>query len=77
MSDLLALVREDLRGFAGYSSARSEKLQGDVWLNANESAWPNPADATAGTGDEGVPPAHGLPAVAARARLFTYWPRAE
>ena len=49
MSDLLALVREDLRGFAGYSSARSENLQGDVWLNANESAWPNPADATAGS----------------------------
>ena len=44
MSDLLALVREDLRGFAGYKSARSETLQGDVWLNANESAWPNPAD---------------------------------
>lgn len=47
MSDLLALVREDLRGFAGYKSARSEALQGDVWLNANESAWPNPADTTA------------------------------
>lgn len=47
MSDLLALVREDLRGFAGYRSARSEMLQGDVWLNANESAWPNPADTSA------------------------------
>jgi len=47
MSDLLALVRDDLRGFAGYKSARSETLQGDVWLNANESAWPNPADAAA------------------------------
>lgn len=47
MSDLLALVREDLRGFAGYKSARSETLHGEVWLNANESAWPNPADATA------------------------------
>lgn len=47
MNDLLALVREDLRGFAGYKSARSEILQGDVWLNANESAWPNPADTTA------------------------------
>ena len=44
MSGLLALVREDLRGFAGYKSARSEILQGDIWLNANESAWPNPAD---------------------------------
>ncbi|MGH8061323.1 MAG: histidinol-phosphate transaminase [Pseudoxanthomonas sp.] len=47
MSDLLALVREDLRGFSGYKSARSETLQGDVWLNANESAWPNPADTAA------------------------------
>ncbi|MFT3762920.1 MAG: histidinol-phosphate transaminase [Pseudoxanthomonas sp.] len=41
---VLELVREDLRGFAGYSSARTEKLQGEVWLNANESPWPNPAD---------------------------------
>jgi len=47
MSDVLALVREDLRGFAGYKSARSETMRGDVWLNANESAWPNSADATA------------------------------
>lgn len=47
MSAVLALVREDLRGFAGYRSARSEILQGDVWLNANESAWPNPADTAA------------------------------
>ncbi len=47
MSDLLALVRKDLRDFAGYQSARSEILQGDVWLNANESAWPNPADTDA------------------------------
>ncbi len=41
---VLALVREDLRAFAGYSSARSSALRGDVWLNANESAWANPAD---------------------------------
>lgn len=47
MNGVLALVREDLRGFAGYKSARSETLQGDVWLNANESAWPNPADSAA------------------------------
>ena len=45
--DLLALVRPDLRGFAGYSSARSSALQGEVWLNANESPWPNPADGEA------------------------------
>jgi len=44
MSDGLQLVREDLRDFAGYSSARSSVAQGDVWLNANESPWPNPAD---------------------------------
>ncbi|MFC3552207.1 histidinol-phosphate transaminase [Lysobacter cavernae] len=40
----LALVREDLRDFAGYRSARSDKLDGRIWLNANESAWLNPAD---------------------------------
>ena len=45
MSDLMQLVRKDLRGFAGYRSARTESVQGDVWLNANESAWANPADA--------------------------------
>lgn len=38
------LVREDLRGFAGYRSARGNKVDGDVWLNANESPWPNPSD---------------------------------
>ena len=47
MRGVLALVREDLRDFAGYRSARSETLQGDLWLNANESAWANPADAKA------------------------------
>ncbi|MFT4197275.1 MAG: histidinol-phosphate transaminase [Pseudoxanthomonas sp.] len=41
---LLALVRPDLRGFAGYSSARSEKITGEVWLNANENAQANAAD---------------------------------
>ncbi|KRG70946.1 histidinol-phosphate aminotransferase [Pseudoxanthomonas dokdonensis] len=46
MSNVLELVRADLRGFAGYKSARSESLQGDVWLNANESAWANPADSS-------------------------------
>ena len=43
--DLLPLVRQDLRGFGGYSSARSQTLAGEVWLNANESPWANPADA--------------------------------
>ena len=41
---VLDLVREDLRAFGGYSSARSGKLAGNVWLNANESPWANPAD---------------------------------
>jgi len=42
-----ALLREDLRDFGGYRSARSEALTGTVWLNANESAWANPADPAA------------------------------
>jgi histidinol-phosphate aminotransferase len=41
---VIDLVREDLRAFAGYSSARSHKVDGSVWLNANESPWNNPAD---------------------------------
>jgi len=40
----LALIRDDLRDFGGYRSARSDRLQGEVWLNANESPWPNHAD---------------------------------
>ena len=43
-STLQALLREDLRTFAGYQSARSTLLVGDVWLNANESAWANGID---------------------------------
>ena len=39
----LALVRDDLREFAGYSSARDMKVDGEVWLNANESPWPSRA----------------------------------
>ncbi|MCJ0824706.1 histidinol-phosphate transaminase [Luteimonas sp. 50] len=38
------LLREDLRDFGGYRSARSEVLDGSVWLNANESAWANGSD---------------------------------
>ncbi len=45
MSDVLSLVRADLAGFGGYSSARTARLTGEIWLNANESAWPNPGDA--------------------------------
>ena len=39
------LLRDDLRDFAGYRSARSEALQGSVWLNANESPSASPGDA--------------------------------
>jgi histidinol-phosphate aminotransferase len=41
---VLDLVRADLRDFGGYRSARSDKLDGQVWLNANESPWANSAD---------------------------------
>ncbi|HHW4679164.1 MAG TPA: histidinol-phosphate transaminase [Xylella sp.] len=41
---VLDLVRQQLRTFTGYSSARSAALAGDIWLNANESPWENPAD---------------------------------
>lgn len=44
---LFDLVRPDLRAFAGYGSARKTGLTGSVWLNANECAWPNPADESA------------------------------
>ena len=40
----LAPVRAELRGFAGYSSARAEAAHGEVWLNANESPWPPEGD---------------------------------
>ena len=39
------LLRADLRDFAGYRSARSEGQAGEVWLNANEAADANAADA--------------------------------
>ncbi len=39
----LDLVRDDLRDFTGYRSARSERLDGRIWLNANESPWPSAA----------------------------------
>lgn len=43
--NVLDLVRPDLRDFAGYRSARSDRLDGSVWLNANESPWANASDA--------------------------------
>ncbi len=38
---MMNLIREDLRAFQAYSSARCEASQGRVWLNANESPWEN------------------------------------
>lgn len=43
-SEPLLLARAELREFAGYRSARREGVRGEVWLNANESPWANPAD---------------------------------
>ncbi|MDQ3228456.1 MAG: histidinol-phosphate transaminase, partial [Pseudomonadota bacterium] len=39
------LVRDDLREFAGYGSARRTSATGSIWLNANESPWASAADA--------------------------------
>jgi len=39
MSRVVDILREELREFAGYSSARKEASGGTVWLNANESPW--------------------------------------
>ena len=44
MSAVLELLRPDLRGFAGYASARRATATGSIWLNANESPLPSPAD---------------------------------
>jgi len=45
MSGVLELLREELRGFAGYASARREASGGSILLNANESPWSSPGDA--------------------------------
>ena len=45
MSLVSSLLREDLRDFVGYRSARSELAEGHIWLNANESAHANASDA--------------------------------
>jgi histidinol-phosphate aminotransferase len=42
--EILDLLREDLRGFAGYRSARSDAATGTIWLNANEAARANAID---------------------------------
>ncbi len=48
MSTVTRLLRDDLLDFAGYQSARCEDAFGTIWLNANESPWPNAADAGQG-----------------------------
>lgn len=68
MSSVLALVREDLRGFAGYASARSGWLPGEVWLNANESPWAGGGDPSGRCRCYPEPQPPGL--VAALARLY-------
>jgi histidinol-phosphate aminotransferase len=45
MSGILDLVREDLRDYPGYASARRAGVHGRVWLNANEAPVASPADA--------------------------------
>lgn len=45
MSSIQGLLRDDLRDFAGYRSARTEAVTGEVWLNANESACASAVDA--------------------------------
>lgn len=45
MSTADTLLRDDLRAFAGYRSARSDVLRGDAWLNANESPSASSSDA--------------------------------
>lgn len=44
---VLDLARADLRHLSAYSSARMEATGGHIWLNANESPWPNAGVATA------------------------------
>ncbi|QSX78013.1 histidinol-phosphate transaminase [Agrilutibacter solisilvae] len=45
---ILSLLREDLRDFGGYRSARSDECEGSIWLNANESPQPGTAEGTQG-----------------------------
>ena len=45
MNTARMLLRDDLRDFTGYRSARSESVQGTVWLNANESPFASSGDA--------------------------------
>jgi histidinol-phosphate aminotransferase len=42
------VLREDLRDFAGYASARLQAVEAAIRLDANESPWPSAADVPAG-----------------------------
>ena len=44
MTSVLPSLRDDLQAFEGYRSARSERLTGDIWLNANEASRSNGID---------------------------------
>lgn len=41
MNEFTSLVRDDLKKFQPYSSARKEATSGSIFLNANESPWNN------------------------------------
>ena len=62
---LLDLVRPDLQGFGGYSSARKEAQGGQVFLNANESPWA-PAGEALHIGANEIEQAHAFAPVASR-----------
>ncbi|KGQ18476.1 Histidinol-phosphate aminotransferase [Lysobacter dokdonensis DS-58] len=67
-SDPLLLMREDLHGFVGYRSARSESVRGDAWLNANEACDRSSADPSGAVRRYPSPQPEGL--VARLARLY-------
>ena len=45
MSNIISIIREELKNFSPYSSARNEASGGQIWLNANESPWRENQDA--------------------------------
>ena len=61
-------LREDLRDFAGYASARMQPEDARIRLDANESPWPSPADLAARLRRYPDPQPQAL--VAALARLY-------
>ncbi len=72
MSDILSLIRPDLQGFGGYSSAAKEASGAPpaIKLDANESPWP-PFGAMAGLCN---PQRYAEPQpTALRARMAAYW----